>query len=101
MGWVYMVICLFDFMIAPIFFSLLGHPDAGVKWQAITIQGGGLFHLSMLTVLGVTSWGRNQQKLKQLDLVANKTLPVNPAPTPAPTPPPDGSAPASPPADKP
>lgn len=79
MGWVYMIICLFDFMIAPIFFTMVGLGAEGVKWQAVTLQGSGLFHLSMLTILGVTAWGRNQQRLKELDLVATRSIdPIQP-----------------------
>lgn len=83
MGWVYMVICLFDFMIAPVFFTMVGLGAEGVKWQAVTLQGSGLFHLSMLTILGVTAWGRNQQRLKELDLIATSpTTPTSSPPSP-------------------
>ena len=32
-------------------------------WQPITLQGAGLFHLSMGAIIGVAAWGRTQEKL--------------------------------------
>jgi len=34
------------------------------QWTPITLQGGGLFHISMLTIVGVTAYGRTKEKLK-------------------------------------
>ena len=66
MGWMYMAICMFDFMIAPILWSLLqsrNHGVINVQWQPLTLQGAGLFHLAMGAVLGIAAYGRTQEKM--------------------------------------
>jgi len=66
MGWMYMVVCSFDFVIAPILWSLLqslSHGAVNVQWQPLTLQGAGLFHISMGAVLGIAAYGRTQEKL--------------------------------------
>jgi hypothetical protein len=66
MGWMYMIICVFDFMLAPILWSLLQGLDQGqvnVQWQPLTLQGAGLFHIAMGAVLGIAAYGRTQEKL--------------------------------------
>lgn len=65
-GWMYIVVCLFDFMIAPILWSLLqsiSHGAVNSQWQPLTLQGAGLFHVAMGAVLGITAHGRTQEKL--------------------------------------
>lgn len=66
MGWVYMVTCLFDFVIAPIFWAIQqavinGKVDG--QWQPLTLEGAGLYHLAMGAVLGVAAWSRGQEKM--------------------------------------
>jgi hypothetical protein len=66
MGWMYMCVCLFDFVFAPILWSLtqsLFHGAVNVQWQPLTLQGAGLFHISMGAVLGIAAYGRTQEKL--------------------------------------
>jgi hypothetical protein len=66
MGWMYMLVCMFDFVIAPILWSLvqaLFHGGVNVQWQPLTLQGAGLFHISMGAVLGLAAYGRTQEKL--------------------------------------
>ena len=36
-------------------------------WNPLTLQGGGLFHISMGAVLGVAAWTRGQEKLARYD----------------------------------
>ena len=65
MGWIYMLTCITDFIIFPILWSIL---QAALKqpvtaWQPITLQGAGLFHLSMGAIIGVAAFGRTQEKL--------------------------------------
>lgn len=68
MGWTYMGICIFDFVVAPLLWSILqAYHHGGVvttQWQPITLQGGGLFHIAMGAVLGVSAWSRGQEKIK-------------------------------------
>ena len=66
MGWLYMFVCLFDFVLAPILWSLvqaLYKGGVNVQWQPLTLQGAGLFHISMGAVLGLAAYGRTQEKL--------------------------------------
>lgn len=66
MGWLYMGVCLFDFVIAPILWSLvqaLYKGGVNVQWQPLTLQGAGLFHIAMGAVLGLAAYGRTQEKL--------------------------------------
>jgi hypothetical protein len=37
--------------------------DAFRQWQPLTLQGAGLFHMAMGAVLGLSAWGRTQEKL--------------------------------------
>lgn len=66
MGWMYMVVCFFDFVIAPILWSIVQALYKGginVQWQPLTLQGAGLFHIAMGAVLGLAAYGRTQEKL--------------------------------------
>lgn len=67
MGWTYIAICLFDFIIAPIFtFWFFGKTGAEfVAWKALTMSDGGLFHLSMGAILGITAWSRGKEKISR------------------------------------
>jgi hypothetical protein len=65
-GWMYIVVCLFDFMIAPILWSIIQavfHGGVNVQWQPLTLQGAGLFHVAMGAIIGVSAYGRTQEKL--------------------------------------
>jgi hypothetical protein len=68
MAWTYLSICLFDFIVAPILVGVLSYatkePYHG--WIPLTLQGGGLFHLAMGTVTGVTAWSRGQEKITSI-----------------------------------
>ena len=73
MGWMYMIVCGFDFVVAPVLWSLLQSLSSGQvtsQWRPLTLEGAGLFHLAMGAVLGVAAWGRTQEKLNG---VANNT----------------------------
>ena len=65
MGWIYMATCVTDFILFPVLWSIL---QAALKqpvtpWQPITLQGAGLFHLSMGAIIGIAAFGRTQEKL--------------------------------------
>ena len=66
MGWMYMVVCLCDFVIFPVLWALLHavlHTANMVQWNPLTLQGAGLFHIAMGAVLGIAAFGRTQEKL--------------------------------------
>lgn len=67
MAWSYMSICIFDFIAAPVLWSILQASYKGnvtEAWLPLTLQGAGLFHLSMGAILGVTAWSRGQEKMQ-------------------------------------
>lgn len=87
-AYVYLAICLFDFVAAPVFIEMrnsrvnveafmeirqLGDKELMMKaldkvdlgrdtWKPLTLEGGGLFHLSFGAILGVAAWTRGQEK---------------------------------------
>ena len=69
MAIMYMSVCAFDFIVAPILWAIVqfwetsAANDAFRQWQPLTLQGAGLFHMAMGAVLGITAWSRGQEKL--------------------------------------
>ena len=66
MGWMYMVVCMADFVAFPILWSLvqvLGDGKVETQWSPITLQGAGLFHMAMGAILGIAAYGRTQEKM--------------------------------------
>jgi hypothetical protein len=82
MGWMYMIICLADMIVFPVLWSLLQAMThtAITQWNPLTLQGAGLFHIAMGAVLGISAFGRTQEKLA--GTAANPTAPTT---TPAPS----------------
>lgn len=70
MGWMYMAVCIFDFILFPIMFTIVqfwetqAHNDAFRQWQPVTLMGAGLFHMAMGAVLGIAAYGRTKEKLE-------------------------------------
>jgi hypothetical protein len=70
MGYVYMCICIFDFIIFPIFWSIiqvLGQGQVENQWIPITLQGAGFLHISFCAILGITAYGRTKEKLARTE----------------------------------
>jgi hypothetical protein len=66
MGWMYMLVCTMDFVGFPVMWSLLqmvSHGNVSSQWQPLTLQGAGLFHIAMGAVIGISAYGRTQEKL--------------------------------------
>jgi Holin of 3TMs, for gene-transfer release len=66
MGWMYMAVCMADFILFPILWSIIqvhGGGEVKMQWQPITLQGAGLFHIAMGAVLGIAAYGRTQEKM--------------------------------------
>jgi hypothetical protein len=66
MGWMYMIVCMCDFVVFPVLWSVLHavlHTANMVQWNPLTLQGAGLFHIAMGAVLGIAAFGRTQEKL--------------------------------------
>jgi len=67
MGWIYMGTCTFDFIIAPVLWSVLQAVQGGQvtsQWQPLTLQGAGLYHIAMGAVLGIAAYGRTKEKVE-------------------------------------
>ena len=65
MGWMYMIICMLDMAVFPVCWSVLQavmHVPI-TQWNPLTLQGAGLFHIAMGAVLGISAFGRTQEKL--------------------------------------
>lgn len=73
MGWLYMAICAFDFIIFPlmtIFYPVLaklfGVEGASyTPWESLTLTNGGLIHMAFGAILGVAAWSRGQEKVSR------------------------------------
>ena len=66
MGWMYMVVCFMDFVGFPVLWSLLqmiSHGNVSSQWQPLSLQGAGLFHIAMGAVIGISAYGRTQEKI--------------------------------------
>lgn len=70
MGWMYMVVCVTDFVLFPILWAIVqfwetnAANDAFRQWQPLTLQGAGLFHIAMGAVLGIAAYGRTKEKVE-------------------------------------
>ena len=81
----YLLICVFDFIIAPYYVQAQPHDLAEIfkyilqmpteqqsealsimyakgQWQSLTLQGGGLFHIAFGAILGAAAWTRGMEK---------------------------------------
>ena len=71
MGWMYLAVCIFDFIVAPIGWSIIQFweveavNDAFRQWAPITLQGAGFFHMAMGAVLGISAFKGNDDKKKE------------------------------------
>jgi hypothetical protein len=70
----YMVIVLFDFVVAPVFWGVLIAFVGGdvVQWQPLTLGSSGLFHVTAGSVLGVSAFTRGQEKIKRTEKVPSE-----------------------------
>jgi hypothetical protein len=90
MAMMYMICCLCDFALFPIMFTIVqfwevqAANDAFRQWVPITLQGGGLFHVAMGGVLGVSAYGRTQEKVAGATTVSTGVQTPTLSPTPAP-----------------
>ena len=65
MGWLYMLICLMDFVVFPaisMFIPIITKLPY-VAWQSLSLSNGGLIHMAFGAILGVAAYGRTQEKV--------------------------------------
>lgn len=69
MGWQYFAVCVFDFLLAPIFtawyawFAKIPYE----VWKPITMGEGGFYHMAMAAIIGVVAWTRGQEKITRIN----------------------------------
>ena len=86
MAIMYMVVCVFDFILFPIMFTVVqfweveSANDAFRQWQPLTLIGAGLFHMAMGAILGITAWSRGQEKIAGAATNTQPALPASAAP---------------------
>ena len=85
MGWTYMATVLFDFILGPVLYNILQYYNPGQAvgmWTPLTLQGGGMYHIAMGAIIGVSAFGRTQEKLAVTN--APDPVPVQPVMMPQP-----------------
>jgi hypothetical protein len=80
MGWTYMVICILDFAVFPVLWSIIQawSNQSLVQWDPLTLKGAGLFHMAMGAILGIAAWTRGQEKIATTLSPINTKLPEDP-----------------------
>jgi hypothetical protein len=68
MAWQYLVVCVFDFLIAPM---LTGWYSWAAKipyevWKPITMAEGGFYHMAMAAIVGISAWTRGREKISRI-----------------------------------
>jgi hypothetical protein len=65
-AWTYIVTCVFDFILFPIFWAVYSTTTGNVlvPWDPLTLKGAGLYHMAMGAILGITAWSRGQEKIQ-------------------------------------
>lgn len=81
MGWLYLTVCLCDFVLFPILWNIAQisflKTIVITAWNPMTLQGAGFFHIAMGAVLGVTSYGRTQEKIEDKKIVAQQKFKID------------------------
>jgi hypothetical protein len=72
MAFVYMGVIIFDFVIGPIFWSIiqyyaLAQGNVALQWVPLTAAAGGLFHVSMGAILGASAYTRGMEKIRTIE----------------------------------
>ncbi len=68
MAFVYMAVVIFDFIIGPIFWSIVQIYGGSIalQWSPLTLISGGVFHAAMGAVLGISAFSRGREKVETL-----------------------------------
>jgi hypothetical protein len=73
MAIIYIIIIMFDFIIAPIFWSYLQYQLSVdlIQWSPLTLISGGIFHAAMGAILGISAFTRGKEKMCRLEYNLN------------------------------
>ena len=68
MAYVYMAVVIFDFILGPVFWSIVQIYGGSVslQWVPLTLISGGIFHAAMGAVLGISAFSRGREKIESL-----------------------------------
>lgn len=69
MAYAYIIVILFDFVVAPVLWTIAQAVFTGsvvLPWTPLTLGGAGLFHGAMCAVLGVSSFTRGQAQIEAI-----------------------------------
>jgi hypothetical protein len=70
MAMTYMATILFDFILGPILFNVLQYWNPGQAigmWVPLTLQGGGMYHIAMGAILGISAFTRGKEKVAEIE----------------------------------
>ena len=77
MAYQYLLVCLFDFVLAPILTMILSKYLGGYHpWEPLTLKESGYYHMAIGAILGVAAWTRGQEKIKRLDIENGNSVEV-------------------------
>ena len=73
MAFVYMAVVIFDFIVGPIFWSIIQiyGGSVAIQWSPLTLISGGVFHAAMGAVLGISAFTRGKEKVETLKVNNN------------------------------
>jgi hypothetical protein len=68
MAIVYMAVVIFDFIIGPVFWSIMQFygGSVSVQWVPLTLSDAGVFHVAMGGVLGISAFTRGKEKIERI-----------------------------------
>jgi len=68
MAFVYMAVVIFDFIVGPIFWSIIQiyGGSVAIQWSPLTLIAGGVFHAAMGAVLGISAFTRGKEKVESI-----------------------------------
>jgi hypothetical protein len=70
MAMTYMATIIFDFILGPILFNILQYWNPGQAigmWVPLTLQGGGMYHIAMGAILGISAFTRGKEKVAEIE----------------------------------
>ena len=72
MAYMYLGVCIFDFILAPIGWPILQSLNhiTLTEWIPVSLNGGAIFHLAMGAIIGVSSYGRTMERIQSQTILA-------------------------------
>ena len=68
-AWIYLIIVFMDFVGFPLLIHLLWSftthlpTDKFIEWTSLTLTNGGIFHMAMGAIIGVTAWSKSSERI--------------------------------------